>query len=258
MTKRDKPGSSSLGIERTQMNESRKRKKENKVMMKAKRSFVLMTGFVALVLMSAGCSSTTQADRNNSASGPNNKDEKSFLAKIFESSTPVTVPVGTVIPVTLDQALSSEDNRTGEDFDASVSAPIVVDGKTIIPKGARAQGRIVESKSSGRLKTPARLELTLTSIEVGGTRYDVDTSDTKSVGKNHNKRNLIFIGGGTGAGAVVGAIVGGGVGAAVGAAIGAGGGTAAAAATGKMQVRLPAETRLSFPLSQPLIIQVKG
>ena len=227
-------------------------------MMKAKRSFVLMTGFVALVLMSAGCSSTTQADRNNSASGPNNKDEKSFLAKVFESSKPVIVPEGTVIPVTLDQALSSEDNRTGDDFDASVSAPIVVDGKTIIPKGARAQGRIVESKASGRLKSPARLELTLTSIEVGGTKYDIDTSDTRSVGKSHTKRNVIFIGGGTGAGAIIGGIVGGGPGAAIGAAIGAGGGTVAAAATGKMQVRLPAETRLSFPLSQPLTIQVKG
>jgi hypothetical protein len=180
------------------------------------------------------------------------------LAKAFETSSPVIVAEGTVISVTLDQSISSEDNRTGEEFDASVSEPIVVDGKTVIPKGARVWGRIVESKSSGRLKSPARLELTLTSIEVGGTKYDVDTSDAKRVGKNHNKRNLIFIGGGTGAGAVVGAIVGGGVGAAVGAAVGAGGGTAVAAATGKMQVRLPAETHLSFPLSQPLTIQVKG
>jgi outer membrane lipoprotein SlyB len=227
-------------------------------MRKANRSFVLMTGFVALALVLCGCASTPEADGKSSATGANSKDEKSFLAKVFESSKPVIVPEGTVISVTLDQALSSEDNRTGDDFDASLSAPIVVDGKTVIPKGARAWGRIVESKSSGRLKSPARLELTLTSIEVGGTRYDVDTSDTRSVGKNHNKRNLIFIGGGTAAGAVVGAIVGGGVGAAVGAAVGAGGGTAAAAATGKMQVRLPAETRLSFPLSQPLTIQVKG
>jgi hypothetical protein len=108
------------------------------------------------------------------------------------------------------------------------------------------------------LKSPGRLELTLTSIEVGGTRYDVDTSDTTRVGKSHSKRNVIFIGGGTGAGAIIGGIVGGGKGAAIGAAVGAGGGTAAAAATGKMQVRLPAETRLSFPLSQPLTIQVKG
>jgi outer membrane lipoprotein SlyB len=231
---------------------------EDKVMRKANRSFVLMTGVAALALVLAGCASTPEGDGKNPASAANSKDEKGWLAKALETSNPVIVPEGTVISVTLDQALSIEDNRTGDNFDASLSAPIVVDGKTVIPKGARAQGRIVESKASGRLKHPARMELTLTSIEVGGTRYDVDTSDTRSVGKSHKKRNLIFIGGGTGAGAVVGAIVGGGVGAAVGAAIGAGGGTAAAAATGKMQIRLPAETRLSFPLSQPLTIQVKG
>jgi hypothetical protein len=234
---------------------------EDKVMRKANRSFVLMTGVAALALVLAGCASTPEADGKSPASAANSansKDEKGWLAKVFETSKPVIVPEGTVIPVTLDQALSSENNRTGEDFDASVSSPIVVDGKTVIPKGARVWGRIVESKSSGRLKSPARLELTLTSIEVGGTRYDVDTSDTRSVGKNHNKRNLIFIGGGTGAGAILGGILGGGKGAAIGAAIGAGGGTAAAAATGKMQIQLPAETRLSFPLSQPLTIQVKG
>jgi hypothetical protein len=233
-------------------------KVEDKVMRKANRSFVLMTGVAALALVLGGCASTPEADGKSSASGANSKNEKSFLAKVFESSKPVTVPEGTVIPVTLDQALSSEDNRTGDDFDASVSAPIVVDGKTVIPKGARARGRIVESKASGRLNNPARLELTLTSIEVGGTRYDVDTGDTRRVGKSHTKRNVIFIGGGTGAGAIIGGIVGGGKGAAIGAAVGAGGGTAAAAATGKMQIRLPAETRLSFPLTQPLTIQVKG
>jgi hypothetical protein len=227
-------------------------------MRKANRSFVLMTGFVALALVLGGCSSTPPADGKNPENAANSEKEKGLFAKVFESSTPVTLPEGTAIPVTLDQNISSEDNRTGEEFEASVSEPIVVNGKTVIPKGARVWGRIVESKSSGRLKSPARLELTLTSIEVGGTKYDVDTSDTRSVGKSHKKRNLIFIGGGTAAGAVVGAIVGGGVGAAVGAAVGAGGGTAAAAATGKMHVRLPAETRLSFPLSQPLTIQVKG
>lgn len=228
------------------------------MMRKANQSFVLMTGVVALALVLGGCASTPEADKNSSANAANSKNEKGFLAKVFESSNPVTVPEGTVIAVTLDQTISSEDNRTGDEFDASVSSPIVVNGKTVIPKGARAWGRIVESKASGRLNNPARLELTLTSIEVGGKRYDVDTSDTRRVGKSHKKRNIIFIGGGTAAGAILGGIVGGGKGAAIGAAVGAGGGTAAAAATGKKQIRLPAETRLSFPLTQPLTIQVKG
>jgi hypothetical protein len=225
-------------------------------MQNADRVFMRTMGVLALALAMAGCGSSSDSN-SSSTSGPDAKKEKSALAKIFETSKPVIVPDGTVIAVTLDQAISSESNRTGDDFDASVSAPISVDGKTVIPKGARAKGRIVEAKSSGRLKDPARLELTLTSIEVGGSSYDIDTSDSKSSGKSHTKRNVIFIGGGTAAGAIIGGIVGGGKGAAIGGALGAGGGTAAAAATGKKEIRLPAETKLSFTLSQPVTIKVK-
>lgn len=227
-------------------------------MRKANRNFVLVAGVLALVLVLGGCSTTTEADEKNPAVGAKTAKEKGFFDKLFSSSKPVILPEGTTISVTLDQALSSEDNHSGDGFDASVSSPIVVAGKTIVPQGARVRGVVVDAQSSGRLKTPGRLELTLTSIEVGGTRYDIDTVDASRSGKSHTKRNLIFIGGGTAAGAIIGGIVGGGKGAAIGGAIGAGGGTAAAAATGKLDVHLPAETRLSFPLSQPVTIQVKN
>ncbi|HEX9760896.1 MAG TPA: hypothetical protein VGA40_08245 [Candidatus Acidoferrales bacterium] len=225
--------------------------------MKKMNRFVLMTGFVTLTLLLAGCSSTTEANEEKVASGANAESKKGFLARLFSSSTPVVVAEGTLISVTLDQALSSESNNAGDGFDASVSSPIVVNGKTVIPQGARVRGVVVDAQSSGRLKTPGRLELTLTSIEVDGTRYNIDTSDTTRSGKSHTKHNVIFIGGGTATGAILGAIIGGGKGAAIGSAIGAGGGTAAAAATGKMNVHLPAETRLAFPLSQSVTIQVK-
>lgn len=231
---------------------------EGMLMRKANRSFVLLTGVLALVLALAGCSSTSEAHGKSPASGAKTADQKGFFDRLFGSSTPVIVPEGTMIPVTLDQALSSEDSNSGDGFDATVSAPVVMGGKTVIPQGAQARGMVVEARSSGRLKTPGRLELTLTSIEVDGTRYDIDTSDASRSGKSHTKRNVIFIGGGTAAGAIIGGIVGGGKGAAIGGAIGAGGGTATAAATGKLDVRLPAETRLSFPLSQPVTIQVKN
>jgi hypothetical protein len=44
----------------------------------------------------------------------------------------------------------------------------------------------------------------------------------------------------------------------IGGAVGAGAGTATAAATGKKDITLPAETKLSFKLAQPVTIQVKG
>ena len=223
----------------------------------ADRSFMRTMGTLALALAMAGCSSAPSTDSNSAAGGTPASKEKSALAKIFETSKPIIVPEGTEIAVTLDQTISSADSRSGDSFDASVAAPIVVEGKTVIPKGAQAKGTIVEAVSSGRLSKPARLELTLTSVEVDGSSYDIDTGDSKMAGKSHKKRNIIFIGGGTAAGAIIGGIVGGGKGAAIGGALGAGGGTAAAAATGKKEIRLPAETKLSFTLAQPVTIKVK-
>jgi len=222
-------------------------------MWKRNRTFTL-TGVLAAALVIAGCGATTEAD--TSATGTQNK--KGLMASIFGSSTPVTLPEGTVVAVTLDQAISSEDSRSGQTFDATVSDAIVVDGKNVVPKGSRAIGRIVEAESSGRLHNPGRLVLNLASIEVGGTRYDIDTSSASRQGKSHAKNNVIFIGGGTAAGAIIGGIIGGGKGAAIGAAAGAGGGTATAAATGNNEVRLPAETHLRFPLSQDVTVQVKN
>lgn len=227
-------------------------------MRNANHNLGLLTGVLALVLAMGGCGSTTEADEKNAANGERaTAPKRGFMDRLFSSSRSVIVPAGTMVPVTLDQALSSATNNAGDGFDATVSAPITVDGATVIPQGSRVRGVIVDAESSGRLHNPGRLELTLTSIEVGGTRYDIDTSDARRSGQSHTKRNVIFIGGGAGAGAIIGGIIGGGKGAAIGSAVGAGGGTAAAAATGKLDVYLPAESRLSFPLSHPVTIQVK-
>ncbi len=219
---------------------------------------VSKAALLALGLALAGCASGSQKDRDTTGKGPDAKNEPGLLGKVFQSSKPITVPEGTVIPVTLDQAISSEDNHSGDEFAATVADPVVVEGKTVVPKGARAKGRVVDAKPSGRLHSAARLELALTSIEVEGKQYEIQTSDTKRAGKGHTKHNLIFIGGGTAAGAIIGGIAGGGKGAVIGGAVGAGAGTAGAAATGKKDIKLPPETRLSFPLSQPVTIQVKG
>jgi hypothetical protein len=163
-----------------------------------------------------------------------------------------------MINVTLDQSVSSDKNRSGDEFDASVSSPVVMDGKTVIPKGARVHGRVVEARESGRLAHVAHLRLALRSVEVSGKSYDLETSAVIRTGGSHNKRNVEMIGGGAGLGALIGGVAGGGKGALIGAAAGAGAGTATAAATGKKEITIPAETPLTFKLAQPVTIQVKG
>ena len=95
-------------------------------------------------------------------------------------------------------------------------------------------------------------------MEVGGKSYAIETSSIGRAGPNHNKRNVEYIGGGAAAGALIGALAGGGKGALIGSAVGAGAGTAGAAATGKKDITIPAESRLTFKLTQPVSITVKG
>lgn len=90
------------------------------------------------------------------------------------------------------------------------------------------------------------------SFERGGRWHRIDTRVRGQVTKDHDKRNLAFIGGGAGAGASIGGLAGGGRGALIGAGSGSAAGTAGAAVTGRRNARLPAESLLSFRLRAPV------
>jgi hypothetical protein len=164
------------------------------------------------------------------------------------------IPAGTTLTVTLDQAVSTKDNASGDRFDASLAAPITVEGREVIPAGAKAVGTVVTAASAGHLKGGSTLALSLDSLRVNGQKYSIETSRFEEVGKGRGKRTLIGGGGGAGLGAIIGGIAGGGKGAAIGAVAGGGAGTAGAAYTGKRDITLPAETRLHFKLRRSLEI----
>jgi hypothetical protein len=166
-------------------------------------------------------------------------------------SDPMTVPEHTLIHVTLDQSLASNQCRPGDHFEATVSKPIVIADKTVISQGARVEGLVVDARHSGRLTGRARLQLALQTVEVGGKYYEIRTASAQKVGGNHKKRNIAWIGGGAGGGLLIGALVAGGEGALIGGPVGAGAGTAAAFLTGKKDIKLPAETPLAFKLAEP-------
>ena len=173
-------------------------------------------------------------------------------------ATPVTLPEQTAIHVRLNQAVATDENRPGDHFTATVSEPVVLADKTVVPVGAEVEGRIVDVQHSGRLRGRARLNLALESINVNGTEYDIRTTSAVRVGGKHKKRNIAWIAGGGGGGALIGALAAGGKGALIGGPVGAGAGTAVAYFTGKKDIHLPAETPLSFRLREPLTINTKS
>lgn len=170
---------------------------------------------------------------------------------------PIIVRAGRDLAVTLDQSVSSKDANPGDPFDASLADPVTENGEVIIPSGARARGTIIDAKSAGRFKGGASLSTALDSITVRGKTYRVQTASIVETGKGRGKRTGIGAGGGAAFGALIGAIAGGGKGAAIGAAAGAGAGTAGAGFTGNRDITIPAETRLTFKLREPLRLDAK-
>lgn len=225
------------------------------------RSLTLLGSVLLSALLLIGCShgaaSSAAADSGQDFQDPN-VAKKGIFGGLFESSKDVTISEGVQLEVVVDETLSSKRNHAGDSFEASLVQPVMKDGKTIIPAGAHLTGRVVDAKEAGRLHVPARLSVALSSVEVSGKSYDIDTNTIGETGKNHNKRNIGFIGGGAAGGALIGGLAGGGKGALIGSLIGAGAGTAGAAATGKKDISLPAETRLEFRLLRPVTVSVKG
>jgi hypothetical protein len=171
------------------------------------------------------------------------------MSTMIAVATPMlaqTVPANTPIYVTLDQSVSSKTAKTGQILSGSVSQNVLVNGKTAVPKGSRANLAVASVQASGRLSTPAKLYVRLDSVVVNGKTIPARTNLWGQTEKGKGKRDAIGIGGGAAAGAIIGALAGGGKGAAIGTAVGAGAGTAGTAATGKKDIEFPAETRIKF------------
>ena len=159
------------------------------------------------------------------------------------------LPAGTKVAVRLDQALSTARDRPGQTFTAILDAPVVTGGQEVLPRGTAFTGHVTTSDTSDRLEGRAVLGLALDGFDLNQHHYPVTSSLETRTSEAHKKRNVEIIGGGAGIGAIIGALTGGGKGAGLGAAVGAAGGTGVAAATGKLNVDVAANTVLQFSLT---------
>jgi hypothetical protein len=177
-----------------------------------------------------------------------------LLAPPAAISPKVQIPAGTVVRVRMEQTLDTARNRAGDRFTADLTEPVRVNGKLVLPKGARFRGRVTEGRPSGRLRGRASLAVVLDSVSLNGRTYALRTSGQGRQSGARRNRNLAWIGGGAGGGSLIAGLAAGGPWTLAGAGIGAGAGLATAAITGRKQVAIPAETVLSFTLKQPVTV----
>ncbi len=167
---------------------------------------------------------------------------------------PVTLEAGTTLEIRLIDAIDSEQNQIGDVIRATLEHPLVYDERVVVPKGADVEGRIVEAKSAGHFKGRSEIALEMTRLIVNGKSYQIQTDQFTRQGGSRGKRTAATVGGGAALGAIIGGLAGGGKGAAIGAAVGAGAGTGVQAATKGEQIKIPAETTMTFHLQNSLSV----
>jgi hypothetical protein len=166
----------------------------------------------------------------------------------------VTVPAGTVINVRLTEGIEVDAAEAGMTFKARVDDPISIGDRIVIPREAGALVQAVKVTQSGSFKGADKISLKLNAVSFGGRVYDVASEYAVVASSGEGKRTARKVGGGAGLGAIIGGIAGGGEGAAVGAIIGGVAGTAISA-SGEEHLKLPAETRLQFKLTNAFRVE---
>ena len=199
-----------------------------------------LVGLLALVLVSCGTGNTSEQPSG-----------KAPVEKPAKQTTYVTMPENTAISVTLTDSIDTDVDVSGGDFRAKLNRSIVVNGHTLFADGASARGTLNKVVESGRLKTPAELNFSLTSIQDGSGRWiNVGPHTIFEKKDSHTKREVAMIGGGAIVGGIIGKIIDRKGSTEIGAAAGAAAGAGMSAATGKQDIFHGVGTEVTFYSSQ--------
>jgi hypothetical protein len=144
------------------------------------------------------------------------------------------LPEGTLLTICLHRDLSSAAAHSGDSFAATLDAPIVIDGQTLVSRGAVLQGRVLDAKHSAGPRDPGYLRIALVSLRAGDKLFPIETSSLFAKGGSREDRSSALIG--AGADRRKGALL-------------------SPAASAPEDVVLGAERRLSFRLTQKLDLQ---
>jgi hypothetical protein len=171
----------------------------------------------------------------------------------------VTIPAGTVLPVELRTAVSSDRSQVEDPVRATLRAPVSIAGVRALPAGTDVFGHVTAARHSGRVKGRARVAVRFTAVDLPDAhgRLPIQAETVSRLAPATKKQDAARIGGGAAGGAIIGGILGGGDGAAKGAAIGGAAGTGVVLSTRGKEVRLGPGTFVSIRLTAPLTVRLK-
>jgi type IV secretion system protein VirB10 len=185
----------------------------------------------------------------------------------------LTIPVGTQIPLTLKQAISTKTARDGDPVYAEVAFPYVVDERIVIPAGTYIQGKIEHVQRGGHVKGRAEVLIHFTSmiypngytVLLGGSVENTpgaektsmkDSEGTIREDSDAGKKAKEAAGGAT-TGAVIGAVTNGAKGAGIGAGIGGVAGIAVGMLSRGADVRLEPGSSIEMEIQREVAVDAR-
>lgn len=172
-----------------------------------------------------------------------------------------TAPSGTTMALTLNETLSTEKNRVGDSFTATLQSPIRGDnGEVVIPAGATVRGRLTQVDKSGHVGETGVIKLAFEAVSFGGRSYPMDATVVRANPERKNRtttgQQATKVAAGAAAGAILGKVLGKDTKSTIkGAVIGAAAGTAIAMGTADVDVVLPAGSDLVIKLDSPIEVR---
>jgi hypothetical protein len=89
---------------------------------------------------------------------------------------PQNLPAGTLVTVQLKNAVYGGITDSHASFEAVVAEPVVVEGNTLIPRGASVSGRVESARTSKVRPNRGYIRLALQSVQLGGSDLPVQTA----------------------------------------------------------------------------------
>ncbi len=185
-----------------------------------------------------------------------------------------SVSAGTTLRCRLTQTLSTKLNFQNDPFTATVTEPLMIGGKEIIPVGSTVDGHIAWLVRPGRIRGVGEMRLdaekvtfpdgrsyTLSAILVnayGAQGARVQDEEGSLKGPSSRMKDIQEIGLGMGGGGFLGTIIGGFHGAVVGGAIGGAAGLVDTLRRRGKDLTLPTGTQLEYQLTRALVVTSDG
>lgn len=94
------------------------------------------------------------------------------------------IPPLTPIEISIDAALGSKISKSGDLFPILLNAPIIVDGKVLVPAGSRGMGEVVHAKKAGGSGAPGELVLAARYLVVGDRQIRLRSLNYEAVGQD--------------------------------------------------------------------------